>query len=106
MSITNAAQTSTKAVFPVSISGLSFGWSRLWGPGLTDADGASVGVVVPTGTMVTGPGVDVLSLREHRVTAIWNWPTDGSGSYRCGRSPVVAGKAVQGGGVGHGDGQV
>jgi hypothetical protein len=28
-------------------------------------------VVVPTGTTVTGPDIDVLSLREDRVTAIW-----------------------------------
>jgi hypothetical protein len=28
-------------------------------------------VVALTGTTVTGPGIDVLSLREDRVTAIW-----------------------------------
>jgi hypothetical protein len=28
-------------------------------------------VVAPTGTTATEPGIDVLSLREDRVTAIW-----------------------------------
>jgi hypothetical protein len=28
-------------------------------------------VVAPTGTTVTGPGIDVLSLRADRMTATW-----------------------------------